>query len=116
MNCLLGTTDYSTKEFEISLFKNKQGYAGISLQDSNGIRADWKFQRDDVPEVPKVLVSGKEVSDFTNIDKFYRTEMDEWIKTTKFFDTPSPTGQALAHAEEVFGEEFPSSLENAPAE
>lgn len=106
MNALLGVTDFSKEEFEISVFKNKAGYPAVGFQtDSN--RCEWKFKREELPEVPKVTLNGKENSDFTALNEFYTKHMDAFIKEVKFFQTPTATEQV---AEEIFGSEVPSSL------
>lgn len=106
MNALLGVTDFSSEEFEISVFKNKVGYPGVGLQtDSN--RCKWKFKREEMPETPKVKVNGDEVTDFTALNEFYKMHMDKLVAEGKFFEVPTATEEAV---KEVFGEDLPSSL------
>jgi len=109
MNSLLSVTDFSKVPYEVSVFNNKAGYAGVSLQTPDN-RVDWKFTRDDVPACPKVNVNGMDMTDFTALNEFYLKHMEKWATEVKFFEKPTTADVA----EEVFAEGFPSAEDVAP--
>lgn len=60
----------------ISIYENKKGYSAYSLK-QNGVRVDWKFTLDDLPQPTTVSFKGKNMSDYSIVDEFFAKELQE---------------------------------------
>jgi hypothetical protein len=86
-NSLLGIKDMSGV-VTISLYKNKSGYPAASVK-LNDEKVDWAYRLEDLPEAPKVKFKGKEMTDYTEVDAFFRNALKE-----KFSSFSSTKGES----------------------
>lgn len=79
-NSLLSIKDFSNVEF--SFYQNKQGYNSVYVTE-NGEAVSWAYGLDVVPKPKKVIFQKKEVSDYTEVDDFFKEKLMEFIEAKK---------------------------------
>lgn len=60
----------------VSIYENKKGYTSYSLK-QNGVRVDWKFSLDDLPQPTSVTFKGKTMNDYSIVDDFFAEELNK---------------------------------------
>lgn len=74
INSIASIEDFG-KELLISCYRNKAGYASASCRYGLG-SLDWKYPLSDIPKIKTVTVGKKEVVDSTELDDFFRNEVN----------------------------------------
>lgn len=87
----------------ISIYENKKGYTAYSLK-QNGVRVDWKFSQDDLPQPESVVFKGKKQYDYTVVDNFYAErlqELSDFLFGKKAIETPKIETAKATSTEDV---------------
>lgn len=68
----------SPKNVSVSLYKDKKsGYGRYGLWQNNDTLVRWKYDLEDLPDVPTVTIGGKEQKDYFEVDEFYAKKLGE---------------------------------------
>lgn len=61
---------------KVSYYTTKKGYDAYYLT-QNGVKVEWKFSFEQMPEPPVVKFKGKDMKDYTPVDDFFKTSLLE---------------------------------------
>ena len=57
----------------ISVYRTKRDYVAFYVT-QNGVRVDWKYKLEELPEPPSVDFKGKKMRDYSVVDEFFANE------------------------------------------
>ncbi len=66
---------------KISLWRDREGWVVLSLK-QNGESVKGKYKKEELPEIKKVKLGKKEISDTAAVDEFFKAKLLEFSATT----------------------------------
>ena len=91
-----------SKPVHISLYENDRGYPSVALRQDDQL-VSWKFQQDELPEIPETVFKGKPLRDYSKQEDFFLEQLVESFgmrSSTDRFSQRESSGEETQRANE----------------